>query len=301
MAGRAIATVDTCGTLESLEIACAWRVDREYDGGTSGVFGARHQFFGDRPVVGGIELLPDRRAASGDDVFGRARCTRGQHHVRGTTASSARHTDLGVGVEGTHGRNCRKVNWAGPGDTVHRGRQTHLAHVIETASADFVVREGVVIADHGAIVVHAGGDVAVMRRRQRVARQRFEIHDVDGVVRGGDRRRGPGERARHSRRLFRQGTRQENRESAQSTEYRTSRQRRPFETFHSCYSLPRTWAGRNWLGAVYRETGRLISYRQMFTVAATLSDSIAPVPGIVNVRAWTDATRGRPRASLPNR
>ena len=47
---------------------------------------------------------------------------------------------------------------------------------------------------------------------------------------------------------------------------------------------------------------RLSSYRQMFTVAATFSDSMAPVPGMVNGCAPSAfiCSRGRPRASLPN-
>src|SRR6185503_13811494 len=53
-------------------------------------------------------------------------------------------------------------------------------------------------------------------------------------------------------------------------------------------------------GIHHCSTPRWISYRQMFTVAATLSDSMAPDPGIVNARAAA-APCGRPRASLPNR
>ena len=48
-------------------------------------------------------------------------------------------------------------------------------------------------------------------------------------------------------------------------------------------------------------SARLSSYRQMFTVAATFSDSMAPVPGIVNAFAPSAliCSCGRPRASLP--
>jgi hypothetical protein len=47
---------------------------------------------------------------------------------------------------------------------------------------------------------------------------------------------------------------------------------------------------------------RFSSYRHMFAVAATFSDSMAPEPMIVNGLAFSAliASRGRPRASLPN-
>ena len=47
------------------------------------------------------------------------------------------------------------------------------------------------IAHDRAIVIGAGGDIAKMRGRQRVTRQRLELHDIEHLVGSGR----PGRRA----------------------------------------------------------------------------------------------------------
>ena len=49
--------------------------------------------------------------------------------------------------------------------------------------------EGLVVGDEGGVfVVHAGGHIAPMRRRERFAGGGFEIHDVERVLRIGNNR-----------------------------------------------------------------------------------------------------------------
>ena len=85
----------------------------------------------------------------------------------------------------THGRQVQRARPALAEDL--QGR-VQVRLVGEAPRVDLVVIEGGVVAHHGQIVVDAGGDVGVVRRGQGGARQRLEVHDVEHLVGGGERR-----------------------------------------------------------------------------------------------------------------
>lgn len=58
------AAVDPHRAFQRLVVAAGHRVDREHDGGTAGVLGTAHERLGHGPVVGRMELLPQRRASA---------------------------------------------------------------------------------------------------------------------------------------------------------------------------------------------------------------------------------------------
>jgi len=65
----------------------------------------------------------------------------------------------------------------------HFRAQIGLAAVDQTADAEPVVLEGLVIRLEREVVVDPGGHVAPVRRRQNALRRGFEIHDTEPVFR----------------------------------------------------------------------------------------------------------------------
>ena len=77
---RLLALVELRETLVGLAIASSLEIDGEHNRGTPRGFRAFDERFGDVPIVAGIKLIPDRRAARFDDVLD-ARRGDGREHL----------------------------------------------------------------------------------------------------------------------------------------------------------------------------------------------------------------------------
>src|SRR5262245_66638104 len=79
VAGVAVASIARTQPEQGLLVATAVAIDRHRDHRASSLLGACHEGLGDLPFVGGVELIPDRRAAGGGDVLGRAGAASGEY------------------------------------------------------------------------------------------------------------------------------------------------------------------------------------------------------------------------------
>ena len=138
------------------------------------------------PVLRGVELIPDRPAA-------------GLHHLVDGMVSlldaaedlqrllllrRARHRQRPFGVEqrAAGRQHDRRLPFRAEQIDAH----VDLRGIDETARAELVVGKPFTIRLQRRVVVHAGGEVSPMRRRQRFLRRRLEFQDVDGLSGIGD-------------------------------------------------------------------------------------------------------------------
>jgi len=163
-------------------------VDRENDGGAARVLRPFHDRFGHAPVIGCVELLPDRRAARLRHRLNRRRRDVRQHHLCRASPGRARGTEFRVRMERALARHGRQVDRCRPGSAVDVARGIDSAHVDEAPCTYLVARKRVLIAGHRSVIVVAGRDIAEMRRRQRLAGERLELHDIENLIGGRDRR-----------------------------------------------------------------------------------------------------------------
>src|SRR5713101_301958 len=80
------------------------------------------------------------------------------------------------------------ANWAdddriAPGGPQETHGHVDLLDIDESAGPNLDARIAFPIRPYRSIVVHAGGEIAEMRRRQCFARGGLEIHHVEGLVR----------------------------------------------------------------------------------------------------------------------
>ena len=171
--------------VDAMRRAC---VERHDDGRAARALGAPDEAERDLPVIGRIQLLPGGGIGGADDLRQRAGGAAAEHLARPARARGARDRDFALGKERAHAGHRRQVQRARPALAENLQGRVQVRLVGEAPRVDLVVIEGGVIAHHGQIVVDAGGDVGVMRRGQGGARQRLEVHDVEHLVGGGERR-----------------------------------------------------------------------------------------------------------------
>ena len=80
------------------------------------------------------------------------------------------------------------------------------------------------VARDRAIVVGAGGDVAIVRGRKRVTGQRLEVHDIEDLIRRSWPGWDAGELLRKRWRVFRHGPREKHGQSCKAPEHVASTQ-----------------------------------------------------------------------------
>ena len=93
---------------------------------------------------------------------------------------------LPVGMKGLLRADRREHDWRVPFDTKDGLRDVDPLNVDEPSCANLDARIAIAVGPHGAVVVHACGEVAEMCRRNRFSGRWFEIHYIEGLVGRGD-------------------------------------------------------------------------------------------------------------------
>ena len=182
-----------------LAVGAERHIHREQQHSAARSLGVLHERAHHLGVSARIELEPDRLAARGVHLFDPRRGEGGEAQDRALRLRGARHRQLAVGMEGAH---------AGHGAEEERSRQrlpedfgggVDTAHVHQVAGPDLHAVEGLPVGADRAIVVHAGGQIAPVRRRQCATRRLLEVEQVEGVLDRRDRVLGPERRRQRQR------------------------------------------------------------------------------------------------------
>ena len=200
VAGVAIAAIGAPQTEEGLLVAAARAIDRHRHRKRARLLGARHHGFCHLPFVGGIELVPDRRAARGGHLLD-ADAGRGRKDLQVVARlGAARGGNLTLVVERPLPPNRRQHDGGSVPHAQDVDAGVGLAHVDEAARAELEFQEAFAVGAQRRLVIDAGGHIAEMCRRHVLAAYRLEVEDVDRILGRCDQlvgaHRRPGERVR---------------------------------------------------------------------------------------------------------
>ena len=182
MAAAAIARIGAPETEQRLLVAAAGTIHRNRDGKGARLLRALDHRLRHLPFVGGVELVPDRRAARGDDILDAdAGCGREDlQMIAGLGGASG--GSLAVVMEralaADRRQHDRRIVFRAEDVDAH----IDLAHVDEPPRPELEFQEPLAVGAQGHFVVDAGGHVAEMRRRDVLAADRLEIEDVDRLL-----------------------------------------------------------------------------------------------------------------------
>jgi hypothetical protein len=133
VAGRAVTLVERYQAVKRLPVLPGQHIDRDDNGPGSRLLGAAGQSLRHFPLVGGIELEPDRPAACGNRIFDRGRGNGRQHREMIAGPGRPRDAELAVTVEGLirAGRSDDDRAAIGLAEQLHPG--VDLAHIDQAA------------------------------------------------------------------------------------------------------------------------------------------------------------------------
>lgn len=182
----AIARIGSSAARFGFAVRAALQIDREHENPATGRTRAPDQSARHLPVVGRIELVPDRTTEPLVNQLDRSAGQRRQHHQvselarRGSDRGRTFRMESVIAARGTEHDRCR------PPGAQKLDRGVDRLHVDETTRANAQTTETGAVGAQRRLIVRARCQIREMRRRQLGACHKFKVHDIERFTRLGD-------------------------------------------------------------------------------------------------------------------